>query len=335
MISSGTSSIPLVSVGIPVYNGAETITQTIDNILNQDYINLEVIICDNASTDKTWDILCAFSKSDSRIRIMRNDYNRGSIFNFNRVFQESRGKYFMWAAHDDMHMTKFVSSCVKALESDSQAVLCAPKMQMTLPDENHPIWVSSMGSFRDKRTIKECYKETLRHFPAVSVYGLTRSDSLKRTNLMVPVMGGDLLAMQELSLQGHFVGLEEVLFTRRGRIHWNTIDDDYRTFFGKPKMPRWYSPFFVLCLAQYWSVSRSNIPIRVKIPLLKTLTLYILGQFLLKLMMKVLGRVVTKKLRLVLAQRIYWKFLNGPNITATDSESFLNRIIKPRVGWDF
>lgn len=328
-------SIPLVSVGIPVFNGAATISRTINNILNQDYANLEVIVCDNASTDETWEIVCAFSKSDSRIRIMRNNFNRGSIFNFNRVFQESIGKYFMWAAHDDIHNSEFISSCVEALESDPQAVLCAPRMQMTLPGKNHPIWVSSMSSFINKKDIRDRYKETLKHFPAVSIYGLMRSDSLRRTNLMAPVMGGDLLAIQELSLQGHFIGLEEILFTRCGRLSWNTVDDDYRTFFGKQKMPGWYSPFVVLSINQYWSLSRSSVPIREKIPLLRILILYIGGQFFLKLMIKTLGQVVTKQHRLALAQWIYWKFLNGPNITATDTAIFLNRIIKPRFGWDF
>jgi glycosyltransferase involved in cell wall biosynthesis len=62
------NSIPLVSVGLFVYNGERFLAETIESILNQTLTDFELIISDNASTDRTGEIAEAYSKRDDRIR---------------------------------------------------------------------------------------------------------------------------------------------------------------------------------------------------------------------------------------------------------------------------
>ena len=88
---------PLVSIGLPVFNGEKSLAQALDALLDQDYSNLEIIISDNGSTDRTSEICEEFLKKDTRIKYYRSSENLGSNWNFNRVFELSSGKYFMRA----------------------------------------------------------------------------------------------------------------------------------------------------------------------------------------------------------------------------------------------
>jgi glycosyltransferase involved in cell wall biosynthesis len=114
----------LVSIGMPVCNGAKFITEALDSILNQTFENFELIVSDNASTDETGKICREYMAKDSCIRYYRSKQNFGAAWNFNHVFKLSSGKYFKWAAHDDVIAPDFPLKCVEVLERDPSVVLC-------------------------------------------------------------------------------------------------------------------------------------------------------------------------------------------------------------------
>ena len=99
----------LVSVGIPVFNGERTIAAAIESILSQSHSNLEVIISDNGSTDRTGEICQAFAQRDSRIRYVRQNTNIGAVANFVYVLESATGPFFMWAAADDYRSLDFIA----------------------------------------------------------------------------------------------------------------------------------------------------------------------------------------------------------------------------------
>ena len=70
---------PLVSIGMLVYNGEMHIRQALDSLLAQEYENFELIISDNASTDRTQDICLEYAARDERIRYYRNETNMGAL----------------------------------------------------------------------------------------------------------------------------------------------------------------------------------------------------------------------------------------------------------------
>lgn len=100
---------PKVSVGLPVYNGEKYLPQAIKSLLAQTFAEFELIICDNASTDRTQEISRTFTKRDQRIRYHRNPNNLGAAANFNLSFRLSSGEYFKWAA-DDLCAPEFLAS---------------------------------------------------------------------------------------------------------------------------------------------------------------------------------------------------------------------------------
>jgi glycosyltransferase involved in cell wall biosynthesis len=121
------SSYPLVSIGLPVYNGAKYLKLALDSLLAQSYTNFEVIISDNASTDGTQQICKEYAAKDNRIHYYRNEKNTEAPVNFNRVFNLSSGKYFKWAADDDTQAPDYLRKCVQTLEGDDSVALCHSK----------------------------------------------------------------------------------------------------------------------------------------------------------------------------------------------------------------
>src|ERR1041384_1243374 len=104
---------------MPVYNGERDLWRALDCLLAQDYDNFEIIISDNASTDRTRQICEDYAARDARIKLSFNATNIGIIANFERVLEIANGKYFMWAAHDDLWSNTFVRSMVEELENHS------------------------------------------------------------------------------------------------------------------------------------------------------------------------------------------------------------------------
>lgn len=92
---------PIISIGIPVYNGEKTIGRTLESLIEQTYANFEVFISDNCSTDFTEEICKDYVCRDSRFNFHKQIRNFGPEFNFKYVLDSSRGQYFLWLAADD------------------------------------------------------------------------------------------------------------------------------------------------------------------------------------------------------------------------------------------
>ena len=95
------SSTPVVSLGMPVFNGERYLATAIESVLGQTFDDFELLLCDNASTDATGDICRSFAGADPRVRYIRNPENLGAHPNFNRAFELATGRFFKWASHDD------------------------------------------------------------------------------------------------------------------------------------------------------------------------------------------------------------------------------------------
>ncbi len=98
----------LISVGIPVYNAEGTIARCLDSILGQTHHNLEIIISDNNSDDRTFEICKSYSEFDSRIKLIKQQTNIGPAGNFAYVLEKSRGEFFCWVASDDIRSLDFL-----------------------------------------------------------------------------------------------------------------------------------------------------------------------------------------------------------------------------------
>lgn len=113
---------PSVSIGLPVYNGERSISKAIGALLGQSFGDFELIISDNASTDATEAICRALAAQDPRVRYIRQPYNLGATGNFRFVLDQARGRYYTWAAADDLRTPDFLSENVAFLEGHPEYV---------------------------------------------------------------------------------------------------------------------------------------------------------------------------------------------------------------------
>ena len=206
---------PRVSIGVPVYNGERFLEEALDSLLAQTYADFELIISDNASTDRTENICRTYTAKDRRVRYFRNTRNVGVELNFNHVFELSTGEYFKWASADDLCKPEHLALCLDVLDNDDTVVLAYPKTRFIdengrALDINDPGW--------DLRS--EAAHQRLRYVIRASHwvnphYGLIRASELAKTRLMPAYPGGDYRLLAELSLRGKFAEIPQYLFFRR------------------------------------------------------------------------------------------------------------------------
>lgn len=127
-MSPSEQELPLVTVGIPTRNGERTLRYALRSACDQDYPNLEIVVSDNASDDDTSSIAGEFASVDPRVRVVTQERPLTMLQNHRAVWRESRARYFVWLADDDLIERSFVSHCVAALERVPDGVLAFGKV---------------------------------------------------------------------------------------------------------------------------------------------------------------------------------------------------------------
>ncbi len=206
---------PRVSIGLPVYNAEEYLSFALDSLLQQTFTDFEIIISDNASTDRTGPICNDYVNRDSRIRYERNDNNLGAAANFNRVVDLARGEYFKWSAHDDIHLKVFLERCVHALDEHKDAVL-SYGLYNVIDEQGHEIRKGSKPVDTELTEVSTRFFGVMRHqLGTPMIWGLIRTEVLRSTPLIATYYKSDLVLLAELSLHGAFLSIPEDLFLHR------------------------------------------------------------------------------------------------------------------------
>ncbi len=105
------SATPLVSIGIPTYNRANSyLKYALQSAVSQTYENIEIIVSDNCSSDDTESIVKGFG--DARLRYYRQEENIGPVKNRNFCLEQARGKYLVMLLDDDLIDEDFISTCM-------------------------------------------------------------------------------------------------------------------------------------------------------------------------------------------------------------------------------
>jgi glycosyltransferase involved in cell wall biosynthesis len=206
---------PLISIGIPVYNGEKYLAQAIESVLAQTYQNFELLISDNCSTDRTQAICEAYAEQDDRIRYYRNEVNLGAAPNFNRVFELARGEYFQWLASDDILTPALLEKCVSMLEADPSAVLCFFWVRY-INEQSEPGDSCTLELRVQAEKARTRFRDVMLGWHnSFYVFGLIRTTALRQTKLILPQNQGDTILIARLSLLGRFLQIPEYLFLSR------------------------------------------------------------------------------------------------------------------------
>ena len=109
----------LVSILIPTYNTEKFIRSTIESVQNQTYTNWEMILVDDASTDKTVSIIEEFAQKDSRIKLFKLPENRGNGFARNAALEKATGKYIAYLDADDLWFREKLEKQIQFLKANN------------------------------------------------------------------------------------------------------------------------------------------------------------------------------------------------------------------------
>jgi glycosyltransferase involved in cell wall biosynthesis len=206
---------PRVSIGLPLYNAERFLEQALNGILSQTFTDFELVISDNASTDRTQEICEAYAARDPRIRYHRNPHNIGVSRNFNRVFELSQGEYFKWCAHDDVPAPTFVEKCVAFLDEHPQYVLCYAK-GIGIDESGAEVRYSVYNLRADSPRLSERFHDLVMiEYPIDMLFGVIRSSSLRRTPLLEHYPSSDRILLVRLALMGPVHCLPEYLHKDR------------------------------------------------------------------------------------------------------------------------
>jgi hypothetical protein len=130
---------PVVSVIMPVYNGATFLLQTIHSVLGQTLEDLELVIVDDGSTDDSWDVITTAMKEDPRVRAVRNEANVGHCEASNRAIALAFGEFIARQDQDDLWYPDWLSCAVRTLRDDRASDICIGGYQAWYPDHFGPV----------------------------------------------------------------------------------------------------------------------------------------------------------------------------------------------------
>ncbi len=205
---------PRLSIGLPVYNGEKYLAESLDALLDQSFEDFELIISDNASTDGTAGICRHYMKQDSRIRYIYQPRNIGAVPNHNFVVEQARGQLFKWASHDDLYAHGLLKCCVDALDEYPHVVLAHSWTALidnsgTVTEAiEYPLATASLRA-------PERFRSMLFANAGDDIYGVIRTEVLRRTSLHDSYHHADRTITAEIVLHGPFHQVPDWLFFRR------------------------------------------------------------------------------------------------------------------------
>jgi len=209
----------LVSIGLPTHNGSFRLRKALNSLLSQKYTAIEIIISDNASSDKTRKVCQEFAKKDKRLVYLIQNKNIGMMNNFYLVLQKARGEYFMWAADDDWWDKNFILKLKTALDKhlDYGVAMSSTVRIYENGEERDRITFSGKNNLT-KFGHFQLFVRMIKGDPIhIFIYGLFRTKVLRNlTRRPFPkCMAADRVFMCQAALITRFYSIGDFLYVRR------------------------------------------------------------------------------------------------------------------------
>jgi glycosyltransferase involved in cell wall biosynthesis len=241
--------MPRLSIGIPVYNGQEYLPELLESLLIQTFEDFEILICDNASNDRTGDICREFARRDRRVHYTCNERNLGAVANFNRVFEISTAPLFKWAAHDDLYHSDYLSECIRVLDANPDVVL-AHSGTAFIDDQGRKLpfeeataafvetttgrryWADDTSIADSPVAVRRFWQVLTRACWGTHMFGVVPRHVLQQTALLPNFAGSDRAMLAELALLGRFKCAGKRLFYKRfhANVSWALSQDELKVF---------------------------------------------------------------------------------------------------------
>jgi glycosyltransferase involved in cell wall biosynthesis len=260
---------PIITIGLPTYNGEKTISRTIDSILSQTITNFKLIISDDGSTDSTLKICREYEKKDNRIRFIQKNKPHGWIWNFIFLAEKSDTKYFVWIAHDDYWKPNFIEKNIDVLETNPKIVCSISDIQLVgsniknyYSNEKEDIIIKK---FEFVRPITGTYNEKIRNIIEfnwiINLYSIFRTEKLKASIIHNIFVSWDFALIMNVAKFGDLHVLDEVLAYRdtEGVTAIKSIIDSLKT-----QKLGWFKTYFPYIPYTIWFMRNLGLRIFLK-----------------------------------------------------------------------
>lgn len=215
---------PLVSVGVPVYNGEATIRAALDSLLAQTYAHIEIVVSDNCSADRTRDICLEYAAADPRVKYTCTEANIGMANNVRRVLQSAKGELFTWTCADDLRPVNAIETLVRALEQTPGAVMAHGPVIATIGSEERELSNAMVLSVSSSAQRAGEFAHGLQHNSML--YGLYKT-RVARKVVFTGRFGMDYLFCLQVSFLGPvaYTAAPMIVYQERGRITPDPMGD--------------------------------------------------------------------------------------------------------------
>lgn len=186
---------PLVTVIMTVYNSEKYLKVSINSILSQSYKNIELLICDDCSSDNSWSIIKSYS--DKRIKSYRNSVNLGYLHTCNKIFAEANGDLITFQDSDDYSDSTRVDILVNEFKKNKSLMLCGSNFSRVDHDA----------------------KKTVSH-SNLPVSNISILESLDDNSSRFPILGGSIMIRKEILKS---IGVYRGFYNRLGNEHVDWI----------------------------------------------------------------------------------------------------------------
>lgn len=250
---------PLVTIALPVFNGAASIGAVAESVLAQEYENVEFLISDNASTDATEDVCRELAAADARVRYHRQPRNIGLIDNFEWTKHHCRGSLLRWIGDSDTIHPSLVARCVELFADDRLFLVTTQLEYLTNAGETTTLRHDDDGALRSDdpvarlRTVLNLLADN--HLLVDPLYGMARVTAARgiRHDRM---LRGDEVYAAKLALAGPWAHIPVILGSR----HWT--DPSASDIAALLEVPRWKVPVRALLAARAMLTAVDATPLR-------------------------------------------------------------------------
>lgn len=210
---------PVLSLSLPVYNSERYLAETLDNVLESEFTDWHLLICDNASTDGTDVVAKQYCAKDPRISYMRHDENIGAARNHNAGVAAATGEFHAWVQWDNLYDRSYFRRCIEALRAEPHYSCVYGSVQDIDGDGTRlQVWREDLRD-GDSDVVVRFRDLTENDHMVFQFFGVVRTDVLRRTSMHASFDSADRLFAVQLALQGPIKRLDDVLFFHREHPH--------------------------------------------------------------------------------------------------------------------
>lgn len=208
------NKLPLVSVVMTVYNAADYLSEALDSLVFQTYPNLEFVIVDDGSTDKSWKIIQKYSRLDPRFKIFQLKKNSGCSVASNYAFTRCKGKYIARLDADDIAYPNRFTLQTNYMEANPQVVMLGG--QCDIINEQNKLVGQKSFPLTHQNIVNSLFSINPIQHPAC----MFRASTLKKAKIKYEkewIISHDLKIVFQLLPYGHLANLPDKVIYYRHR----------------------------------------------------------------------------------------------------------------------